>query len=347
MINHVTWRMSWRIPTALLTVALAASLSTSLAACSTGRDALTVYSGRTENLIGPLLERFHAETGIPIDVKYGDSAELALLIDTEGARTPADVFLSQTPGANAFLAGKDLLAALPAELMDRVDERFRDEHRLWVGVTGRQRVLVYNQDLVDTAALPATIDAITGPAFAGKVAVAPTNGSFQDFVTAMRQVRGDDATADWLRALAAGGAPTYANNNAIVDAVARGEVPMGLVNHYYNHRFLAEDPDLPSRNHQFPAADIGSLLIPSTVSLLASSTHRDDALRLLDFLLEAEAQEYFSAETFEYPLVPGVEPATSLPPLQTLEAFPYRFSELGGGLQRTVELIRESGLGEG
>ena len=343
----MTWHLPWRIPTKLLALALAASLAASLSACSSGRDALTVYSGRTENLIGPLLERFHDETGIPIDVKYGDSAELALLIDTEGERTPADVFLSQTPGANAFLAGKDLLAALPAELVDRVDERFRDEHRLWVGVTGRQRVLVYNQNLIAEADLPASVDDVVAPAFAGKIAVAPTNGSFQDFVTAMRQVRGDDATAAWLRALAAGGAPTYANNNAIVDAVARGEVPMGLVNHYYNHRFLAEDPDLPSRNHQFPATDIGSLLIPSTVSLLASSAHRDDALRLIAFLLEAEAQEYFSTETFEYPLVPGVAPAASLPPLRTLEAFPYRFSELGGGLQRTVELIRESGLGEG
>jgi iron(III) transport system substrate-binding protein len=335
--------MTRRILAALAALALAASL----AACGDGRDALTIYSGRTESLIGPLLERFHAETGIPIDVKYGDSAELALLIETEGERTPADVFLSQTPGANAFLAGKDLLGELPAELAEQVDERFRDEHRLWVGVTGRQRVLVYNQELADPADLPASIDAITEPAFAGKVAVAPTNGSFQDFVTAMRQVRGDDATAAWLEALARSGAPTYANNNAIVDAVARGEVAMGLVNHYYNHRFLAEDPDLPSRNHQFPAGDIGSLLIPSTVSLLASSGNRDAALKLIEFLLDEEAQEYFSTETFEYPLVPGVPSAPSLPPLQTLAAFPYRFADLGGGLERTVELIRESGLGEG
>lgn len=336
-----------RIPAVLLSLALAATLATSVTACSAERDALTVYSGRTQNLVGPLLERFSSETGIPIDVKYGDSAELALLIDTEGERTPADVFLSQTPGANAFLADERLLTALPAELVDRVDKRFRDEHHLWVGVTGRQRVLVYNRDLVAEADLPASVFDVVAPAYAGKVAVAPTNGSFQDFVTAMRQVRGDDATASWLRALAEGGAPTYPNNNAIVDAVARGEVPMGLVNHYYNHRFLAENPALPSRNHHFPATDLGSLLIPSTVSMLASSTHRDEALRLIEFLLDKPAQEYFSHETFEYPLLPGVAPAASLPPLRTLEAYPFKFSKLGGGLRRTVELIRESGLGEG
>ncbi|HWH33034.1 MAG TPA: extracellular solute-binding protein [Egibacteraceae bacterium] len=332
--------MTRRTVAALLALALAAALT----ACSGGREALTIYSGRTENLVGPLLERFHAETGIPIDVKYGDSAELALLLDTEGERTSADVFLSQTPGANAFLAGKDLLLELPAEVVERVDERFRDEHGVWVGVTGRQRVLVYNRELVEPSALPTSVDQLTQPQFAGKVAVAPTNGSFQDFVTAMRQVRGDDETLTWLRALDAGGAPTYANNNAIVDAVARGEVAMGLVNHYYNHRFLDEDPSLPSRNHQFPGDDIGSLLIPSTVSVLASTDQRDNALRFVEFLLEAQAQRYFSEETFEYPLGEGAEPADTLPPLETLEAFPYRFAELGGGLERTVELIRTSGL---
>lgn len=335
--------MTRRITALLLALGLAASLT----ACGGGEDRLTIYSGRTENLVGPLLERFHSETGIAIDVKYGDSAELALLIDTEGERTPADVFLSQTPGANAFLAGDDLLTQLPAELVEAVDERFRDDRGLWVGVTGRQRVLVYNTELVRPEDLPASIDEVVSEQFAGKVAVAPTNGSFQDFVTAMRQQRGDADTLLWLRALADSGAPTYSNNNAIVDAVARGEVAMGLVNHYYNHRFLAEDPDLPSRNHQFPGSDIGSLLIPSTVSVLKSSTHREDALRFVEFLLEEQAQRYFSEETFEYPLVAGAEPAESLPPLETLEAFPYRFEDLGGGLEGTVELIRESGLGEG
>lgn len=335
--------MTRRITALLLALALAAALT----ACAGEDDRLTIYSGRTENLVGPLLDRFHSETGIAIDVKYGDSAELALLIETEGERTPADVFLSQTPGANAFLAGAGLLAALPEELVEPVDERFRDDRRLWVGVSGRQRVLVHNTELVQPEELPASVDQLADDAFAGKVAVAPTNGSFQDFVTAMRQERGDDATLAWLTALAESGAPTYPNNNAIVDAVARGEVAMGLVNHYYNHRFLAEDPSLPSRNHQFPGSDIGSLLIPSTVSVLGSTTRTEDAQRFIEFLLEEESQRYFSTETFEYPLVAGVEPAETLPPLETLEAFPYRFEDLGGGLEATVELIRQSGLGEG
>ena len=110
----------------LAVVALALLLAVVPAGCGGSRDALTIYSGRTQNLIGPLLERFNKETGIPIDVKYGDSAELALLLAEEGDRSPADVFLSQSPGATGFLAGEGLMGQLDASELDKVDPRFRN-----------------------------------------------------------------------------------------------------------------------------------------------------------------------------------------------------------------------------
>ncbi len=133
----------------------------------------------------------------------------------------------------------------------------------WVGTSARQRVLVYNEDLVDRADLPTSVFDLTAPEYRSKVGLAPTNGSFQDFVTAMRDLEGEEAAGAWLKDMKANDAQTYANNNAIVEAVGRGEIPFGLVNHYYNHRFLAEDPGLPSRNHEFAAGDIGALVIPS------------------------------------------------------------------------------------
>jgi iron(III) transport system substrate-binding protein len=187
--------------TAVVAVALLLALAT--AGCSSSRDAMTIYSGRTQNLIGPLLEQFNKETGIAIDVKYGDSAELALLLDEEGERTPADIFLSQSPGATGFLAGKGRLGQLEAAVLDKVDERFRNADGRWVGISGRQRVLVYNSEQVAEADLPDSVLELTDERFAGKVAVAPSNGSFQDFVTAMRQLEGEEATAAWLKAMAA------------------------------------------------------------------------------------------------------------------------------------------------
>ena len=328
--------------TAVAAVALLVALAT--AGCGSSRDALTIYSGRTQNLIGPLLEKFNKQTGIPIDVKYGDSAELALLLAEEGDRTPADVFLSQSPGATGFLAGKGLLGQLDAEVAGKVDARFRNADGRWVGISGRQRVLVYNSERVSQADLPGSVLDLTGDRFTGKVAVAPANGSFQDFVTAMRQLEGEEATAAWLKALAANKPRTYANNNAIVEAVSRGEVEMGLVNHYYNYRFQQENPDTPSRNHSFADGDVGALVIPSTASVLAGTDKTDEAGRFVDFLLSAESQRYFSDQTFEYPLVSGIAAAPGLPPLASLHSPDYDVDALGGGLQRTVELIRTSGF---
>ena len=328
--------------TAVVAVALLLALAT--AGCSSSRDAMTIYSGRTQNLIGPLLEQFNKETGIAIDVKYGDSAELALLLDEEGERTPADIFLSQSPGATGFLGGKGRLAQLDAAVLDKVDRRFRNADGRWVGISGRQRVLVYNSEQVAEADLPDSVLELTDERFAGKVAVAPSNGSFQDFVTAMRQLEGEETTATWLKELAANEPRTYANNNAIVEAVSRGEVEMGLVNHYYNYRFQQESPGTPSRNHHFAGDDVGSLVIPATASVLAGTDKTEEATRFLNFLLSAEAQRYFSDQTFEYPLVSGVPAASGLPPLASLRSPDYDVDALGGGLERTVELIRSSGF---
>lgn len=207
------------------------------AGCGGDRDALTIYTGRTESLVAPLLEEFSEEHDVAIDVRYGDTNDLALLIGTEGDRSPADVFWGQSPGATAYLAGRDLLAPLPEDLLARVAPGFEDDDGRWVGVSGRQRVLVYNADLVDEADLPGSVHDLTAPAYRGKVGIAPSNGSFQDFVTAMRQLEGEEEAKAWLEGMAANDSPTYANNNAIVEAVGRGEIPFGLVNHYYNHRF--------------------------------------------------------------------------------------------------------------
>jgi iron(III) transport system substrate-binding protein len=315
------------------------------AGCGGGdRDALTIYTGRTESLVAPLLEEFSERNDVAIDVRYGDTNDLALLIGTEGDRSPADVFWGQSPGATAYLAERDLLAPLPADLLARVEPGFEDDDGRWVGVSGRQRVLVYNEDMVDEADLPGSVHDLTDAAYRGEVGLAPSNGSVQDFVTAMRQIEGEDATRAWLEGMAANDSPTYANNNAIVEAVGRGEIPFGLVNHYYNHRFLEEDPGLPSRNHRFDAGDIGGLVIPSSASVLASSGRQEDAQRFIAFLLERDAQEYFAEETFEYPLSAGVPAAEGVPALGSLKPPPGEQPDELGDIATTGKLIAEAGL---
>jgi iron(III) transport system substrate-binding protein len=314
------------------------------AGCGGDREALTIYTGRTESLVAPLLEEFSQENDVPIDVRYGDTNDLALLIGTEGDRSPADVYWGQSPGATAYLAERGLLAPLPDELLTKVEPTFEDDDGRWVGVSGRQRVLVYNEDMVDEAELPTSVLDLTAPEYRGRVGLAPSNGSFQDFVTAMRQLEGEDVAKEWLEGMAANDSPTYANNNAIVEAVGRGEIPFGLVNHYYNHRFLAEDPGLPSRNHRFEAGDIGGLVIPSSASVLAGSDRQEDARRFIAFLLEKGSQEYFAQETFEYPLADGVPAAEGVPPFSSLRPPPGEQPDELGDIATTGKLIAEAGL---
>jgi len=307
-------------------------------------DVLTVYSGRTENLIQPLLDSFAEQTGATVDVRYFDSADLALLVEQEGERSPADVFISQSPGALGYLNDLGLLTELEPEVLDLVSDDFQATDGRWVGMSGRVRTLVYNSELVEPSELPTSVFDLTDPAWSGRIGVPPTNGSFQDFVTALRETEGDDAALEWLEGIVANEPVTYSNNTATLQAVAAGEVEVGLVNHYYNYRALAEDPSLPTLNHFFEAGDIGNLNIVTGVAVVETTDDAELANDFVEFMLGEEAQTFFSEETFEYPLVEGIAPGADLPPIADLGIATFDVNSLGGGLARTQELIAESGL---
>ncbi len=208
------------------------ALSIVAVACGSDDDAdtVTIYSGRTEDLVQPILDDFEEETGIDVEVRYGGSADLALLIEEEAAadNVQADVFLSQSPGAIGVLDQAGRLAELPSGVLELVPANVRDDDGRWVGFSGRQRVLVYNSELVDESELPASVFDLTGAEWAGgRLAIAPANGSFQDFVTSMRATEGDDVTSEWLEGLVANDVVSYDGNSAIVAAVGRGDVDAG------------------------------------------------------------------------------------------------------------------------
>ena len=330
---------------ALTLVLTLAALVAAVGPASAGEGGtLTVYSGRSPELIQPLLDEFSADTGIGIEARFGDSADLALLIDEEGDQTPADVFISQSPGATGYLNGEGRLRKIDQEVLDQVSPRYRAADDRWVGVSGRVRVLVYNTDLVKPRDLPASVFDLTKPKFADQVALAPTNGSFQDFVTSMREVAGEKRTAKWLGGMEANGARAYASNSAIVEAVGRGEVPLGLVNHYYAALAKAADPSVPVENHVFESEDVGSVILVTAAAVIDETDDRKLAERFVRYLLSKPAQTHLAEDEFEYPLARGVKALGDLPPLSEVEAPELDLSSLGGGLLRTRELIAESGL---
>ncbi len=335
-------KTAFRLATIL---ALLLILSTALFACSDSGPHITVYSGRSEGFIGEFLKKWEDESGIQVNVKYGTSTDLALLINEEGSKSPADVFISQSPGAVGYLDSRGLLAQLPANLNAKILREYRSENGTWLGITGRQRVLIYNPELIEPENLPASLDELTQPAYKGKVAVAAQNSSFQDFVTALRFERGDSATLEWLKAMADNNSPNYSKNSAIVSAVVAGEVEMGLVNHYYLLRELAENPSAAGVNYYFEAEDPGSLLIITAGTILKSSNKQDAAAELLDFLSSASIQSQLVASTREYPLHPDVSTPSGVPNLEAFSSPALNdFNRLGQELLNTIQLIQQSGI---
>ena len=333
------------VSTALAALALTGGLL--LAACGGGDAAesnpasITVYSGRSESLIGPLIERFEEETGIQVRVRYGKTAAMATALLEEGRRSPADVFLAQDAGALGAVEAANLFRPVPADVLTKVDDGFKSGKARWVGVSGRARVIVTSTDL-SVAEQPRSIFDLTSEEWRGRVGWAPTNGSFQSFVTGMRELHGDATTAQWLRDMIANGVQEYPKNTPIVQAVGDGEIHVGLVNHYYLFRFLADNPNFPATNLFTDAGDAGALINIAGVGILESAPDVDAANRFVAYLLEETSQRYFRDETFEYPLIAGVDPFKGIPALDTLQPPSLRLTSLTD-LEGTLDLLREVG----
>ena len=308
-------------------------------------DVLTVYSGRNESLIGPILAQFTEDTGIKTEILYGGTSAVANQILTEGENSPADVFIAQDGGALGALAAAGMLHKLPAATIERVaDPAFVSPAGFWTGLSGRARVFVYNPESLEEQGLelPNSILDLTGEEWRGLVGWAPTNASFVSNVTAMRVLLGEEETANWLAGMIANGVQAYPKNTPIVQATIDGEVVGGLVNHYYLFRFLAEDPDITASLHFFPGGDLGALINVAGAAILKSTDQPYDALALVDYLLGDTAQAYFAQSTYEYPLAAAVAPTVDLPALADIETPEIDLSDLAD-LQGTLEMIEESG----
>ena len=300
---------------------------------------ITLYSGRSEELIAPLLELFTSETGIAVNVRYGESSEMAATILEEGNNTKADVFFSQDAGALGAVSQEATTYPLPEEVLNLVPAKFRAKDRSWVGVSGRSRVLAYNPELVTD--LPKSVFDLADPGWKGRIAIAPTNASFQSFVTGMRVTQGEEATAEFLAAMKVN-AVLYEKNSQILDAVESGEVAAGLLNHYYWFEKAAEvgTENMNSKMKWFANGDAGNLVNVAGVSLLSENPN---ALVFASWLLGETAQKYFLEKTFEYSLTSDVSPDPALPKLSEINGPEIDLSDLSS-LEQTLQLLTEAGL---
>ncbi len=295
--------------------------------------------------IQPVIDEFTEETGIEVKVRYGATPELAAQISEEGSNSPADIFFAQDAGGLGAVDDRGLFSPVPADILAQVDPKYRADDGGWIGVTGRVRVIVANSRNVPDAEVPTSIFAVTEPRWKGKVGIAPTNGSFEAFLTAMRVQAGEERTKQFLHDLKANDVRTYNDNALILKAVNDGEIDLGLVNHYYWFQLANEigEDKMVARNHFTVNGDPGALVNVAGVGILKSSDHQAEAARFVSFLLGPTAQTFFAEKNFEFPLASGIQPLPSLPKLTDVQSPDIDLSDLSE-LDETLAMLREAGL---
>jgi iron(III) transport system substrate-binding protein len=337
---------------------IAAALVLGVAACGSSAEKpqasapssdkkITVYSGRSEGLVKPLLEKFTADTGIAVETRYAGTAAMATQLLEEGDKSPADVFFAQDAGALGAVAKAGLFAPLAAEVTGKVPAAYKAKGGEWVGVTARSRVLAYNPDLVPAAQLPKSVFELTQPQWKGKVGVAPTNASFQAFVTAIVVQHGEARAKEFLAGLKANDPQVRPGNAQILEEVESGKLAAGLINHYYLgevSKELGKTPDtMKAKLYFFPGGDTGALVNVAGLGVLKKAAQDPDVKVFVDYLLALPAQTYFAEETFEYPVIAGAPAPAYAPALSSLTVPAVDLNDLDK-LEATIALIKASGL---
>lgn len=306
---------------------------------------LVLYSGRSQSTVGPLLKQLRdtleREHSIRLQIKYGKTAALAatLLEEQAAGGTRADLFFAQDAGALGLLEDKGLLSPLPDDVLKQVKPAFRSPRGAWVGVSGRARSVVYNTEKVKQGDLPSTLAGFTSKKWRGRVGWAPTNASFQAHVTALRIVNGNAATRAWLESMQRNDAKAFPKNTPIVEAVARGEIDVGLVNHYYLHKLQSKGVATNAKNTFLDG--VGSIVNVAGLAVVDGSQQKEAALELVRALLATESQRYFAEKTFEYPLAQNVAAAPNLVALSSLRLPDLDLSRLSD-LEGTLAMLRQA-----
>jgi len=334
-----------------IAAALAATVAVTLSACGAPERSneepersITVYNAQHEELLVEMAPIFEKQTGIKVRLRNGKDFELGNQLVAEGAKTPADVFLTENSPAMSLVESEGLFAPLPAKTLNKIPAQYRPKSGAWTGWAGRATVLVYNAQDVSQADLPASIMDLADPAWKGRTSFSPSGADFQAIVSAVLQLEGEDATREWLEGLKANGT-VYQGNNVVMNSVNDAQVDTGIIYHYYWYRDQAEagQNSKNAKLHYFGKKDPGAFLSISGAGILKASENKADAQRFVDFLVDESGQKALAnSYALEYPLNPAVSLEPPVPPLSKIDPPEVDVTKLNG--PKVIELMREAGL---
>lgn len=332
---------------ALATVALlgvTACGSNSSTESSSGPAGITVYNAQHESLTQAWVDEFTKETGIKVTLRNGGDTELGNQLVAEGDKSPADVFLTENSPAMTLVENAGLFADVRQDVLDQVPSQYRPSTGKWTGIAARSTVFAYNKDQLTPDQLPKSLLDLQDPSWKGRWAASPSGADFQAIVSALLALKGEDATRAWLTAMQEN-AKTYKGNNTVMKAVNAGEVPGGIIYHYYWFGDQAQTGE-NSRNvalHYFRNQDPGAFVSVSGGGVLKSSKNQDAAQEFLKFLTGKSGQEVLQTGTsFEYTVGSGVPANPKLVPLAELQAPTVDPAKLNS--PQVAGLMTEAGL---
>lgn len=312
-----------------------------------GADGLVVYSGRSDKFVKPVVDAFSAKTGIKVVLHAAESTALLNKLRLEGDKTPADVFISNDAGNLQMGSSMGLFKPLPKEIGDVIPENYRAADNSWIGLSARARVLVVNKNNAEAMAIK-SIWEIADPKWKGKLGVtSATNESFIAGMTVYLLSWGEAKTKQWLGGIKENAeGRVFSKHSAIVTDVAAGKLAVGLVNHYYIFRHLADHPDAPVAI-LLPDQGEDAMGVAWNVAGAAVTKHAaraEQAQKLMEFFVSVEGQRMFAEANSEYPTREGVPAATAVPAAGSYRVAPVPMAELGKQRNATVDLVESVGM---
>jgi iron(III) transport system substrate-binding protein len=314
---------------------------------------LVVYSGRNENFVQPLLDKFSEETGITVEALHGVNP---LKVVEEANNVQADIFISNDLGALGYLDQNGYLQGSNPEGIDTIPADFRADDNAYFAVSVRARGFIYNKEMITPEQMPTSNEDLFDAKWAdvpnGYAITRGGNGGMIGHVSALRYQWDDEKTASWVAAIRENAAGIFEGHGDIRRAVGAGEHAFGLVNNYYFHQQLVE----PNNNNvgfiylDQGEGQVGAIANAAGVSLVKGGPNAENAMIFLEWLLLPENQVAFVGESLE--LLINSEYGASYPPevephivdFNELKMQNMPIKELGNFFEDTRALIEASGL---
>jgi iron(III) transport system substrate-binding protein len=292
-----------------------------------------------------MLEDIYPDFTVSSSAASSSSLAQQVVEEVDQGASQADVFWSIDASSLAFVADNDAYDPLPGDAISDVPDAYRDDDDAWAGVAGRARSVPYNTNQLSKDDIPNAVSEFPGTeALQGTMGWTPTYGAFKSFVTAMRLIRGDDPTRQWLESMDGNGTERFKNEQLVSEQVADGAIGAGFANHYYAMR-VKNDPARsdPPIDLAFTENDAGALVNVAGVLKVSGSSKNDLVESFVRHLLSAEAQEFFATTSFAYPMIPDVDPVGELPTIDQLDPPDIDLAELSN-LEPTLDLMRSAGV---